>query len=747
MTENQKDIGDFAHHKVLFELAPISISISTLDDIIIDVNPHFSKFLGYDRSEVVGMSFNDLTHPDDQGLSSEMHRKLVDGKIENFDMEKRYLTKNDEWVWGHSVAVILKDEQGNAEKVLAMQQDINDLKLAKNELVEKESFLRSITDNLTEGVLVVGKNGHLQYMNETCKHITGIDGTDRPLHEWAQRFGIYSTDEMTLVTVEDRPVLRALDGESIFKMPLYLKQADTGKGRHVIVDAVPIRNSDGEIESALTVIRDVSDVRKFEKRIAEGTSRIKALLESVPDMILRLDKNGTFRYVKDDPTGNYGFISKDIIGSTIHDQFGKEDAEIHFSHLSRAIGSNDLQRYDYQVEIEGELRTFEVRMMRSSVTEVTVFIRDFTEWNLQELDRKKKEERLLALINAWPDLLFRLSREGVYLDYKAERSEELILPPEAFLGKTMKEVLPDFLFNLFAPMLELAFQTKDVQTCEYQVETPAGILDYEARMVAINEEEIVLFVRNITERKKQEQELKEAYMQLEDQADTLVALNKELEQYAYYAAHDIKGPVNNLRSLMDMIKVEDGIRPKALPLVEKMELSMTEMNRIITALNDVLDTRKGLNMQIGQASISKTVDQLVATLTEIIDSNGVNLSKDLKATDHIRMSPTHLHSVLQNLLLNAIKYRDPDRRSEISIVSENTENATVITVSDNGIGFDQERIGDRVFQMFKRFHDHVPGNGIGLYLVRSIVESYGGKVKVSSELGIGTNFVLTIPLE
>ena len=744
MIEDVRNMGE-SGNMALFQLAPVSISLAHLNDVIIDVNPQFTKFLGYSKEEAEGRSFNELTHPEDQEESQRQHNEMVQGKIDHFDMKKRYLTKNGNWVWGHSVAVVLKDGEGKPEKVLAMQQDINALKTAEQELKEKEEFLRLVTENLTEAVLVVGKDGYLKYLNETCKRFTGIESTDKPLSEWAKSFGIFSADEMTLVNLEDRPILRALAGESVLNMPLYVKQTASGEGRHIVVDAVPLKNTEGGVESALAVFRDISDKREVEARIEAGSSRIRALLESVPDMIMRLDSNGRFQYVKEDRSGRFGFVTHDVIGTYIKDQFNEEDTDLHLGYLAKAIDSKELQQYNYQLNIEGEERTFEVRMMRSAKEEVTVFIRDFTEWNLQELDRKKKEERLLALIDAWPDLLFRISREGVYLDYKAERSEELILPPEAFLGKTMKEILPDFLFEMFNPMLELAFQTKDVQTCEYQVETPAGELDYEARMVAINEEELVLFVRNITERKNQEKELKEAYMQLEEQADALVELNKELEQYAYYAAHDIKGPMNNLRSLMDMIKMEDGIKSDALPLVNKMELSLTEMNRIITALNDVLDTRKGLNMPTGQASIAKTVDQLVATLTEIIDSNGVNLTKKLNATDDIRMSPTHLHSVLQNLLLNAIKYRDPKKQSEVSIASENAENATVITVSDNGLGFDQERIGNRVFEMFKRFHDHVPGNGIGLYLVRSIVESYGGSVKVVSQLGIGTNFVLTIP--
>lgn len=488
-------------------MAPISISIASLDDSIVDVNPQFTKFLGYSKEEVIGKSFSDFTHEDEEAESLTLHNEMIAGKIDHFSMEKRYLKKDGNWVWGHSVAVILRESGETPDRVLAMQQDINDLKLAESELRSKESFLRSITDNLTEGVLVIEKDGYLKYINRTAQEFTSLESIDLPLNEWASAFGIFSSDQITPIDLHDRPVLKALAGETVIGMPVYVKQTASGIGTHILLDAVPLHDKNGEVESALTLFRDISD------------------------------------------------------------------------------------------------------------------------------------------------------------------------------------------------------------------------------------------------RKKQEKEILFANTQLETQAEYLVELNKELEQYAYYAAHDIKGPVNNISSLLDMLREEDGVKEEGLPLVDKIEQSINDMKRIINALNEVLDMRKGLDIRVENASISKTVDQVLTALSEIIRSNGVHVTNEIKSEDDIHITSTHLHSILQNLVLNAIKYRDPAKEAWVKMETLNEDGNTIIRVSDNGLGFDQGNVGDRVFDVFKRYHDHVPGKGIGLYLVKSIVESYQGTIEVVSKLEVGSTFVITIPEE
>jgi len=116
--------------ETIFEQAPISISIATADDEILSVNPQFTDFLGYSQDEILGKSFSDITHPDDQEESMGLHRSMLAHRGERYKMIKRYLRKDGSYVWGQSVASAMYDEEGNPTVVLSMQQDIDELKKA-----------------------------------------------------------------------------------------------------------------------------------------------------------------------------------------------------------------------------------------------------------------------------------------------------------------------------------------------------------------------------------------------------------------------------------------------------------------------------------------------------------------------------------------------------------------------------------------------------------------------------------------
>lgn len=733
--------------ETIFQQAPISIAIATAEDEILSINPQFTRFLGYSQDEVLGRKFSEITHPDDQQLSEELHRKMVTSKGERFKMAKRYLRKDGSYVWGQSVASAMYDEEGKPSVVLSMQQDIDELKRAQAELSEKEIFLRSVTENLNEAVLVVSKDGKLRYANAACKEFIGLDSVSTSVEQWGDQFGVYEPDEQTKLDAENRPLIMALNGQTVFSTPLFIKITALGIGRHVLMDAIPLRNTSGEIDQAMGVFRDVSDMRIAEQLLEEGAERESALVASVPDMILRLDKDGRCLYYKEDCPVLLSFDPKAFLGKTMKEFFSPERYALHFPFVEQAISTGQIQQYEYDNVVDGEVRYFEARVVKASDNEVVVFIRDFTDRRSDQLELLNKQNSLEALINAWPDLLFRFSADGVFLDSKAERAEELIVAPEEFLGKKFEEVLDRDLADFFQFQIKKSKNSDEVHVFEYQVPLPDRTLDYEGRIVHGENDEIVFFGRNITERKKKDQELLEVNRQLEIQAAELLELNKDLEHYAYYAAHDIRGPMNNINALLKMISEQDGVKEESKLLFEKAEQAVGEMRRIVDALNDVLGLKKSLHVQSGGSSVSETLERVLIGLNELIDGNNVSVVKSLSGSERSIVASVHLYSVLQNLVINAIRYQRAGVRNKINISSADVGGMLELRIKDNGMGIDMEANSGKIFRMFKRFHDHVPGRGIGLYMVKSIVESYGGTIEVESEVNIGTEFIIRLPLK
>jgi signal transduction histidine kinase len=142
--------------------------------------------------------------------------------------------------------------------------------------------------------------------------------------------------------------------------------------------------------------------------------------------------------------------------------------------------------------------------------------------------------------------------------------------------------------------------------------------------------------------------------------------------------------------------------------------------------------------------VAPVVHDVRLDLDPLVQSTGGQLTVDVAAVPQVLFSEKNLRSVVFNLLSNGLKYRSPDRPPHIALRTWSEGEFTVLEVEDNGLGLDANSKG-RLFGMFQRFHDHVEGSGIGLYMVKKMVENAGGRISVRSELGVGTAFLVYFP--
>lgn len=137
--------------------------------------------------------------------------------------------------------------------------------------------------------------------------------------------------------------------------------------------------------------------------------------------------------------------------------------------------------------------------------------------------------------------------------------------------------------------------------------------------------------------------------------------------------------------------------------------------------------------------LNKLLDEIRFSIKDMISHSKANILYDGCNFPEIKFSRANLKSILYNLLTNAIKYKHLERDPEITISCKKSGSYVVISVKDNGLGIHKNH-KDKIFTMFKRLHDHVEGSGIGLYLVKRIVDNSGGKIEVNSEVGVGSTF-------
>ncbi|HCL05870.1 MAG TPA: PAS domain-containing sensor histidine kinase [Chitinophagaceae bacterium] len=255
-------------------------------------------------------------------------------------------------------------------------------------------------------------------------------------------------------------------------------------------------------------------------------------------------------------------------------------------------------------------------------------------------------------------------------------------------------------------------------------------------MPAPEEKLVYAIAKNITHKKSEEADRNKLIAELGN-------LNADLKQLSYTTSHDLRSPVNNLLSVFNLLNkhtIEDEEVHRFLAILQ----SGTETLKV--TLNDYVDLlSKNQHLKIEKEEVyfddvCKTVCRSIQTL--ITDSKA-SIETDFDSMPAVYFNRSYLESVFLNLISNAIKYAFPGRPPVIELHSWEENGELLLSVTDNGRGFDMEKVKDRIFGMHQRFHEHNDSKGIGLYLVHHHVTIMGGSITVNSEPDKGTSFVIS----
>jgi PAS domain S-box-containing protein len=249
---------------------------------------------------------------------------------------------------------------------------------------------------------------------------------------------------------------------------------------------------------------------------------------------------------------------------------------------------------------------------------------------------------------------------------------------------------------------------------------------------------LVVITEDITLRKKTEEALALQNVQL-------TRTNADLDNFIYTASHDLKSPIANIEGLLQQLWRTLPAEVLAVERVERirtlMQGSLERFKRTIASLTEVVKLQKENSGEAVSVDLARVVEEVLLDLAPLAKEQ---VEIDLSDCSSIRILEKNLRSVVYNLVSNAIKYRSPERTPRVRIRCESTAEYQVLTVTDNGLGMEEGRMSG-LFTMFKRFHDHVEGSGIGLYMVKKMVENAGGKIEVESQLGAGSTFRVYFP--
>ncbi|EOQ90112.1 PAS domain S-box protein [Leptospira yanagawae serovar Saopaulo str. Sao Paulo = ATCC 700523] len=249
---------------------------------------------------------------------------------------------------------------------------------------------------------------------------------------------------------------------------------------------------------------------------------------------------------------------------------------------------------------------------------------------------------------------------------------------------------------------------------------------------------------DIDERKKTETLLLENNEHLKATKNSLLIQNKQLQSYNQIISHHLRAPVSNLRSLVDLLKVTDS-QEERQELQNHLEAVTESLETVLSELITTLKIQNLENYHPEWIPIKDLVSKVCKLMEGELAQRKVQIESNLTDQDRIFASKDYLETLLIQLFSNSIQFADQKRELRINIESFRVGTETSLSFSDNGTGIDLSRYGDQIFQMKKTFHRHMSGKGLGLFLMKYMMESMGGRVDVTSKPDEGATFLLHFP--
>ena len=228
----------------------------------------------------------------------------------------------------------------------------------------------------------------------------------------------------------------------------------------------------------------------------------------------------------------------------------------------------------------------------------------------------------------------------------------------------------------------------------------------------------------------------------------LTRTNTDLDTFVYTASHDLKAPITNiegiLNALRDILPAEVQQDDVVAHLLGLLDHTVGRFLTTIFQLTDLTRLQRTFDEPAELLALVPVVAGVVADLAPAIEEASAQLHLAVPAGLHVSFAPASLRSIVYNLLSNALKYRDPTRPAQVWLRTEAQPGAIVLTVRDNGLGLTDSQ-QQRLFGVFQRLHTHVEGTGVGLYMIKRLIENAGAAITVTSAPGVGTTFTVTFP--
>jgi PAS domain S-box-containing protein len=650
----------------------------------------------------------------------------------------------------------MRDGQGQITGVLAFILDATKRVLARHEaeklaaevhqrdeeLARSRADFATLADNMAQLAWMADETGYIYWYNQQWYDYTGTDLASMQGNGWR------TVHDPTLVNaVAERYQASIRSGEP-WEDTFPLRRHD-GEYRWFLSRARPIQDAATGAVRWFGTNTDVTDLRQLQDQLSESEEEQRIQAESIPQQVWTARPEGTVDFYNH-RTAAYLGVPMAENGAAHWLSFVHPDDQGHMQERWEAAIAT--QRY-YEAEFrlrryDGQYRWFlgQAQARRTLGGQLLKWYGTNTDVHQLRVLQEQvlaSQARFKQLLETLPQMAW-TSRPDGSVSYYNQRWYD-------FTGGTFAE-LQNWGWEHFIHPDDLA---QTVRRWQHSLATGEPF-EHEhrwrdrqghyrwflARSEALRDSSgaITLWVGANTDI----HDFKQTQQQLEEKNARLVRTNEDLDNFIYTASHDLKQPINNMAGIFEELTRTAYFRdPDAIKLISYFERALNRIYATIDDLSAIVQVqRQQQELPIEPVELAPMVTEIIASLQDQVTQTGATFELDFATCPTANFVRPNLQSVLFNLISNSIKYAAPGRppRIRLSCTPDAVTGHPILTVEDNGLGIDLERFGPQLFQLFRRFHSHVDGTGMGLYLVNRIVQNHGGRLEVSSTVDEGTTF-------
>jgi PAS domain S-box-containing protein len=740
--------------RAIFEQDAVGVAqIASETGDFVRINRRYAEIVGYTVAEMEQLTFQQITHPEDLQEDLANMQRLLAGETREFSMVKRYFHKDGSIVWINLTVSPMWEVGEEPTFHIAVVEDVTERKRGESALQEARDFAEHLVETANAIVVVLDMQGEIRVFNSAAERITGYTAEEIDGSNWFE----------VLVPRERYPEVwlefeRLMDGgiPQEFENPILTKD---GEERHVVwKNNELIRN--GEIVGLVSFGIDITERKRAEESLRESEEQLRTIMQTMPVMVDAFDDEQNIIVWNRECERVTGYLAEEIVGNPHAMELLYPGAE----YREWVMSTVRKQEGDFRnLELSLACKNGEARTVLWSNLSASHPITGWATWavGIDITERKQVMEELAAtkgmleaaisqspsgiVIADAPDVTIRLANDAAFgirggdpkgltgIDVTKHSAKWQILRPDA--SPFPPEQLPLSRAIIDGELTQgKEFIIRDVDGHDHWVSANAAPIRDEHGQVTAG---IVVF-HEITDRKQAEREREELITRLEAQ-------NAELERFTYTVSHDLKSPLITIKGYIGML-FEDLQESEA----ESIKSDLIRISKAADKMGDLLSDLLELS-RIGRlvnAPEDVPLDELAHEALQLVRGQMELRSVQVEVFSGLPVvcgDRTRLVEVLQNLIDNAAKYMGDEAHPRVEIGARQDKGEVVCYVRDNGIGIER-RFHEKVFGLFDQLDPKVEGTGIGLALVRRIVEVHGGRIWIESEgQGRGSTFCFTIP--